>query len=111
MDAARAALQQGSAPAPAEASHGEHSGKQESKEHQKELAVIRQQYLGTQKTKRRVAKASDKFRSAPHLKFVFIWLNFHSSCMGILQHSQGSKSLSCSHGDCYDRISKVYHAV
>lgn len=62
VDAVRVALQQGSAPAPVEASHGAHHGKQESKEHQKELAVIRQQYLGTQKTKRRVAKASDKFR-------------------------------------------------
>lgn len=61
VDAVRAALQQGSAPAPAEASRV-YNDKQESKEHQKELAVIRQQYLGTQKTKRRVAKASDKFR-------------------------------------------------
>lgn len=65
----RVALQQGSAPAPVEASHGAHHGKQESKEHQKELAVIRQQYLGTQKTKRRVAKASDKFRSALMSRF------------------------------------------
>lgn len=37
----------------------------EMQEREKQRAIIRQQYLGQQKQKRRIAKASDKFRYAP----------------------------------------------
>lgn len=65
-ETARAALRpSGSAADPQQNDGGarqEHLSAKEIQERDKQRAIIRQQYLGQQKQKRRIAKASDKFR-------------------------------------------------
>jgi hypothetical protein len=66
-EAARAALQQavgsgGKHPQQQDEAQQERLSAKEKQEREKQREIIRQQYLGQQKQKRRIAKASDKFR-------------------------------------------------